>query len=139
MVVEFLIGLTSGVISGSGMGGGTILILLLSLLKGLDQFTAQAVNIVFFVPTAIIAIWINMRQKVIDKDIAKKMIIFGVIGSVIGGFIAMKIDTKILRKIFAIFILIIAAREIYMWFRKYILHKDDKKDKKKEIIEKQTT
>ena len=58
-MIEVLIGLISGIISGTGMGGGTILILLLSIFMGLDQHVAQATNLVFFVPTAIAAIFIS--------------------------------------------------------------------------------
>lgn len=55
-MLEVLIGFISGIISGTGMGGGTILILLLSIIMGLDQHVSQATNLVFFVPTAIAAI-----------------------------------------------------------------------------------
>ena len=46
-MLEVLIGLISGIISGTGMGGGTILILLLSIIMGLDQHVSQATNLVF--------------------------------------------------------------------------------------------
>jgi len=54
--MEILIGIVSGIIGGLGMGGGTVLILLLSLFLDIEQHIAQATNIVFFVPTAISAI-----------------------------------------------------------------------------------
>lgn len=65
-MLEVLIGFISGIISGTGMGGGTILILLLSIIMGLDQHVSQATNLVFFVPTAIAAIFISLRKKNID-------------------------------------------------------------------------
>lgn len=46
-MVETLIGLVSGIITGTGMGGGTILILLLTLINGVDQHKAQATNLIF--------------------------------------------------------------------------------------------
>ena len=60
--MEILIGIVSGIISGTGMGGGTILIFLLSFLMGIEQHIAQATNLIFFVPTAIVAIIVNLNN-----------------------------------------------------------------------------
>ena len=49
---EILIGLVAGIVSGTGMGGGTVLILLLTALCGIEQHIAQATNLIFFIPTA---------------------------------------------------------------------------------------
>ena len=50
-MIESLIGLVSGIVTGTGMGGGTILILLLTLIIGTNQHEAQATNLIFFIPT----------------------------------------------------------------------------------------
>ena len=50
-MIEILIGVVSGIVSGTGMGGGTILIFLLTFLMGVEQHIAQATNLIFFVPT----------------------------------------------------------------------------------------
>ena len=49
-MIETIIGLISGIVSGTGMGGGTILIFLLSFLLGVEQHVAQATNLIFFIP-----------------------------------------------------------------------------------------
>ena len=56
---EFLTGLISGTVSGTGMGGGTILILVLSVFLGIEQHVAQATTLVFLVPTSISAIIVS--------------------------------------------------------------------------------
>ena len=86
-MVEVLIGIISGTISGTGMGGGTILIFLLTVLCGLEQHIAQATNLIFFIPTSIVAI--------------------------IGANLSVHTDVKMLRKYFGIFLAIIALHEIY--------------------------
>ena len=58
---EILIGIISGIFSGVGMGGGTILIFLLTMFLDLEQHIAQATNLIYFVPTAISAKIINYR------------------------------------------------------------------------------
>ncbi len=63
---EVLVGIVSGFVSAMGMGGGTILILCLSMFMGIEQHIAQATNLVFFIPTSIVAIITNIKQKYID-------------------------------------------------------------------------
>ena len=67
---EILIGIVSGIISGAGMGGGTILIFLLSFVMGVEQHIAQATNLIFFIPTSIVAIIVNLKNKNIDLKLA---------------------------------------------------------------------
>lgn len=65
-MLEIFTGIISGIVSGTGMGGGTILILVLSLFMGLEQHVAQATNIIFFIPTSIVAIIVSIKQKLIN-------------------------------------------------------------------------
>ncbi len=120
---EVLIGIVSGFISGMGMGGGTILILCLSMFMGVEQHIAQATNLIFFIPTSIIAIITNIKQKNIDFKIAIPIIISGIIGAIIGAILSNKLDVKSLKKCFGVFLAIIAIWEIYSLIKKYIISK----------------
>ncbi len=110
---EIIIGLISGIVSGTGMGGGTILIFLLTFVNGLEQHIAQATNLIFFIPTSIIAIIVNIKNKNIDIKLATIISIFGIIGAIIGAKISINTDVNKLRKYFGIFLAIIAIHEIY--------------------------
>lgn len=118
-MIEILTGFISGIVSGTGMGGGTILILCLSIFLGIDQKIAQATNLIFFIPTSIAAIYVNIKEKKIDFKIAKVIIFWGVIGAIIGAIIAQKMDTNLLKKSFGIFLAFIAIHEIYVIFKMY--------------------
>lgn len=124
-MIEIIFGIIAGMVTGLGMGGGTILILLLSLFMDLEQHMAQATNLVFFVPTSLAAIFINIKQKNVDGKVALIISIFGVIGAMIGAIISEKISSHALRKYFAIFILIIAFHEIYQLYKEYKKKKKD--------------
>lgn len=87
-MVQILIGVLSGIFSGIGMGGGTILIFLLVALLGVEQHIAQATNLIYFIPTAISAIIINYKEKNIDTKLAVNISIFGIIGAIIGALIS---------------------------------------------------
>ena len=114
-----IFGIISGIVTGLGMGGGTILILLLSSVLGLEQHVAQATNLIFFIPTSIAAIILNIKQKNIKFNTAFIVIIFGIIGAILGSLISSKISSQSLKKYFAVFILIIAIHEIYDLFKEY--------------------
>ena len=124
IMLETLIGFISGIVSGTGMGGGTILILCLSLFMGIDQKVAQATNLVFFIPTSIAAIYINIKEKKIEWKTAKVVIVWGIIGAVTGALIALKVNVKFLKKLFGIFLAVIAIHEVYILIKEY------KKDKR---------
>ena len=130
-MLEIFIGILSGIISGTGMGGGTILIFLLMYVIGVDQHIAQATNLVFFIPTSIIAIIINLKNKNIALKSAVLVSVFGILGAIIGANISIKIDVNILRKCFGIFLAITAIHEIYIIIKLYKINKirNNNKDK----------
>lgn len=117
---EVFIGILSGIVSGTGMGGGIILIFLLTFFMGIDQYASQATNLIFFIPTAIASIIVNLKNKNIDIKLGIIITIFGVLGAVIGAEISTHTNINILKKCFGIFLAIIAINEIYTIFRLYI-------------------
>lgn len=125
-MLEILIGILSGIISGTGMGGGTILIFLLTYVVGIEQHIAQATNLIFFIPTSIVAIIINMKNKNIDIKLAVFISVFGVLGAIIGANIAVAIQVKTLKIIFGIFLLIVAIYEIYTMYTQKNMYKKNK-------------
>ena len=116
---EIFIGILSGIVSGLGMGGGTILILLLTLFLGIEQHISQATNVIFFVPTAISAIIIFIKNKNINFKIGIPICLFGIIGATIGSILSTKMNVTTLKKYFGIFLILIAVHEIYYLFRMY--------------------
>ena len=66
-MLEILLGFISGMISGMGMGGGTILIPGLVLFVGIEQKTAQGINLLYFMPSAIAALILHIKNKHIQK------------------------------------------------------------------------
>lgn len=127
-MIEILIGMISGIVSGTGMGGGTILIFLLTFMMGIEQHVAQATNLIFFIPTSIVAIIINIKNKNIDLKLAIIISIFGILGAIIGSNISVYTDVKILKKMFWSFFNNSAINEIYSIIR---LYKKDKKTNNK--------
>ena len=118
-MLEILSGMAGGIITSLGMGGGTILIILLTMIEGIDQHIAQATNIVFFIPTAIVAIIINIKHKLISWKVAVPIVIVWVLAAIIGANISLRLDTYLLKKIFGVFLAAIAFYEVSLLYKEY--------------------
>ena len=120
---EIIIGTISGTVAALGMGGGTVLILLLSIFSEFNQHLIQGTNLIFFIPTSITAIYINIKNKRINYKKSGIIIFSGIIGEIIGSRFSFRFESSNLRKYFGVFLLFIAFFEIYSFFRKYIILK----------------
>ncbi len=110
-----IVSLLSGIISGMGIGGGSILIPSLVLLTSLNQQEAQGINLIVFIPVSIVALIVHYREKNIDFTATKWIIPTGIAGAILGSIIAIKTNPSSLRKCFAVFLLFIG---IYEFFKK---------------------
>lgn len=108
----FFIGLISGIISGMGIGGGAILIPALVIFVNPGQHVVQSVNLIFFIPTAVIALLVHIRNKRIDFKVAVSIIIFGLLGAYIGSRLAIALPGPVLKKYFGFFLLILGVYEM---------------------------
>ena len=131
-MIKILIGIVSGIVSGTGMGGGTILIFMLTVVCNIDQHIAQATNLIFFIPTSIMAIIVNLKNKNINLKLGIYIAIFGILGAIIGANIVIYTDVNMLKKYFGGFLVIIVFHEIYSIFKEYKNEKNDNNILKKE-------
>lgn len=122
---EILFGVISGTVAALGMGGGTVLILLLNLFTDMNQHIIQGTNLIFFIPTSITAIYMNVKNKTIDYKIAIPIIISGIFGAIIGANLSFRINNENLKKYFGIFLICIAIFEFYSFFIQYRLEKKE--------------
>lgn len=110
-------GLVGGILGGMGMGGGTILIPLLSIFYSVGQHTAQAVNLVAFIPMSIVAICIHLKNKLIKWNDLFILVIPGLISCVFGCYIARGIEGEILRRIFGGFLVLLSITQCVITFK----------------------
>lgn len=100
-------------------GGGTVLIFLLTTFSAVDQHFAQGANLIFFIPTCIVSIFLNLKNKNIQLKTAFIVIISGIIGAIIGAVISTNLQVKYLKKYFGYFLLLVAIFEIYTLIRSF--------------------
>lgn len=89
----------------------------------LEQHVAQATNLLCFIPSAIVSIILNVKRKNINFKNAFFLIIFGLIGCIIGAIISKKMNVATLRKFFGFFLLFISVYEIHSYYILYIKNK----------------
>lgn len=112
-MTEAIVGFLTGILASMGLGGGFILVVWLTMFSGTEQRTAQGVNVLFFLPIALIALIMHLKNGLVNKALVKRCAIGGVIGAVIGTFGSQVISNGLLRKLFALFLLAFGLRELF--------------------------
>lgn len=112
MVLDFLAGALAGVLSGCGVGGGTLLLLYLTGMAGMAQAQAQGMNLLYFLPCSAAALISHFKNKLIDKSVALPAILGGLCTTPGASLLATALDTGLLRRLFGVFLLIIGLLEL---------------------------
>lgn len=107
-----LFGILGGIIGGMGMGGGTLLIPLLTIFLSVPQKLAQSINLLAFLPMAIVALIIHFKNKMVETKGIIWIIIPGIITSVGFAFLASLLDNEVLKTLFGAYLILIAVYEI---------------------------
>lgn len=104
-LLPLLCGAGAGILSAWGIGGGTLLLLCMTLFLGVGQEEAQGINLLFFLPTAGVSLLFHRKNGYLDTDVLRSAIPFGLPAAVAGALIASSVDLTLLRKPFGIFLL----------------------------------
>jgi uncharacterized membrane protein YfcA len=110
---NLLAAVASGALGAMGMGGGGILVIYLTLALGTPQLQAQGINLLFFLPCAAISLVINGYAKLVDWRRALWIALGGLPTTLLGLWIAGKIETKWLGWIFAGLLIAIGLKELF--------------------------
>lgn len=112
-MVAVIVGFLTGVLASMGLGGGFILVVWLTIFEGVQQRSAQGINLLFFLPIALISLVLHIKNHLINAALIKKTALGGVLGAVIGTYGAQLVDNWVLRKLFALFLLSFGLRELF--------------------------
>ena len=111
-MVAFVVGGVLGFLSGLGVGGGSLLLLWLTLVTGMPQSDARVMNLMFFLPCALIATVFRWKQSKPDWRLALPAMAAGLVGAVVGNLLGPELDREILKKALGVLFLITGAREL---------------------------
>lgn len=111
-MVSAVVGFLTGVLASMGLGGGFILVVWLTIFEEVGQRAAQGINLLFFLPIALVSLVFHLKNHLVNKKLVKKIALGGVLGAVIGTYGAQLIGNEALRKLFAVFLLAFGLREL---------------------------
>lgn len=117
-LVPALAGLACGVLSGLGVGGGTLLMVWMTAIAGLDQQTAQGINLLYFLPTAGAALILHGKNRLIRWKTVLPAALAGSLCAGAGALLSTEMDGKLLGRLFGGFLIIVGLRELFYRERK---------------------
>lgn len=112
MAVTLLAAVILGFLTGLGVGGGSLLILWLTLVLEYDPVTARSINLLFFLPAAAISCLFRLRQGKLEIKNALPAIISGSTAAFLFSLVGAGMDTALLKKAFGALLLLTGAREL---------------------------
>lgn len=107
-----LAGLLTGILSGFGVGGGTLLLVYMTLVAGLDQQLAQGINLLYFLPAGAMALPAHLRNGYVEKKALLPAIGAGLVCAAGAAWAATAMDTALLRKCFGAFLILVGLWEL---------------------------
>lgn len=107
-----------GFLSGIGVGGGSLLILWLTLVMNMEQGSARNLNLLFFIPCAVISCIFRWKQGTLNFKEILPAVLFGCISAALFSLLGRNLDTAVLKKLFGGLLLIIGIRELFYRPRK---------------------
>ena len=111
--VDFIVGILSSALSGTGVGGGGLFIIYLGLAKDMTQDIMQGINLIFFEASAVSALPIHIRKRNINLPLVLLIGIFGIVGAYFGTRIAETLSPALLKKIFGGFMVITGIKTLF--------------------------
>ncbi len=111
--VALAVGTVLGFLSGLGIGGGSLLILWLTLVLGMDHNTARGINLAFFLPAAVITSCFRWKQGAVKWPVVIPAAIAGAAAALLFTWLSQGLDTALLKKLFGGLLLVTGLRELF--------------------------
>lgn len=116
--VTFLVGILLGGLAGMGVGGGSLLMLWLTVVLGTEHIAARTVNLLFFLPSAVISSLFRWRQGSLEYKKVLPAVLAGTAAAALFSYVSLQVDVENLKKLFGILLLFTGARELFYRPRK---------------------
>lgn len=112
-ILPLLVGAATGVLSGFGVGGGTLLLIYLTAFAGVDQHQAQGINLLYFLPAALLALPAHVKNGYIRRNALLPAIGAGLACAGLGAWLATSLEVGLLRRLFGGFLLVVGVGELF--------------------------
>ena len=112
-LIAFAAGAAAGVLSGFGVGGGTLLLVYMTAFAGLDQRLAQGINLLYFLPAGLMALPAHIKNGCIEKKALVPAIGAGLLCAALAAWEATALEVELLRKCFGGFLVLVGITELF--------------------------
>ncbi len=116
-IIALLSGFGAGMLSAWGVGGGTLLLLVMTLFLHVEQQTAQAINLLFFLSAAGAGLLLHRKNGLIDKAVVRHTLPFGLAAAALGAWISTAVSPEVLRKPFGVLLLCTGLSVLWQSFQ----------------------
>ena len=117
-LLPLAVGFGTGILSAWGVGGGTLLLLVMTLFLGVDQTTAQGINLLYFLPTPGAGLHLHRKNGLLEKNVIRSAAPWGAIAAAAGSLLATAVDTALLRRPFGIYLLVTGVMMLWQGRKK---------------------
>lgn len=99
--------------SAMGFGSGAILVIWLTSQMSYSQLQAQGVNLMFFIPCALLSLVILAKKGLVNISEAIPLGVGGAIGIIAGHLVLPLIPSELLSKLFGIFVILLSLQQLF--------------------------
>lgn len=111
-ILNILIGIVTGIVSGFGIGGGSILVLYLTAVAGISQYIAGGINLLYFLACAPIALIGHIKHRAVDWKIVLWCTLAGVVTAILAALVSPRLNSDWLRRLFGLLLFYIGIKEL---------------------------
>ena len=109
-LIALAAGTVTGILSAFGIGGGSLLLIYLTAFAGMSQHQAQGINLLYFLPAAAASLPAHKKNGLLDRKTILPAILAGLAAAAL---LSNSLDTRLLKKLFGVFLLYIGLRELF--------------------------
>ena len=117
-LLNIVIGIATGIISGFGIGGGSLLVLYLTVVTGMAQYTAGGINLLYFISCAPTALIGHVKNKMIEWRIVLWCTAAGITVAIPTSLRANDLNSDWLRRLFGLVLVYVSIKELRAGKRK---------------------
>ncbi len=111
--LPLLAGTITGVLSGFGVGGGTLLLVYMTSFAGVEQQLAQGINLLYFLPAALLALPAHIQNGCIHRGVLLPAISAGLLCAALTAWVATGLEVSLLRRLFGGFLILTGLAELF--------------------------
>ena len=112
-ILPLAVGAATGVLSGFGVGGGTLLLVYMTAFAGVEQRLAQGINLLYFLPAGLLALPAHVKNGYIEKPALLPAIGAGLACAALAAWAATAMEVELLRKLFGAFLIVVGLMELF--------------------------